>query len=212
MPFHIEERDTYSIIKRFIPEGQTTCSLCSRLRRGILYRVATELGATKITLGHHRDDIIETLYLNLFDAGKLETMPPKLRSKDGRHVVIRPLSAVQERFVRYAELRALPIIRCDLCGAQEDFKRKQKRNFARMGETVAWLYKQHLRRPVVRGAAASPGPTAVRLRGSARIRPDGRGGRRLDWIKTLPHSQEPHKSAESLCYQRHLTNARISPQ
>ena len=133
VPFHIEERDTYSIVKRLIPEGQTTCLLCSRLRRGILYRVATELDATKITFGHHRDDIIETLFLNLFDAGKLETMPPKLRSKHGRHVVIRPLSAVQERFVRYAELRALPIIRCDLCGAQEDFKRKQKRNFCADG-------------------------------------------------------------------------------
>jgi tRNA 2-thiocytidine biosynthesis protein TtcA len=125
---------TQSSIKRFIPEGQTTCLLCSRLRRGILYRVATELDATKITLGHHRNDIVETLFLNLFYTGKLNTMPPKLRSKDGRHVVIRPLSAVRESdLARYAELRAFPIIPCDLCGTQEDFKRKQKRNFCADG-------------------------------------------------------------------------------
>jgi tRNA 2-thiocytidine biosynthesis protein TtcA len=135
VPFHIEERDTYSIVKRLIPEGQTTCSLCSRLRRGILYRVATELGATKIALGHHRDDIIETLLLNLFYTGKLKTMPPKLRSKDGRHLVIRPLSAVRENdLARYAELRAFPIIPCDLCGSQEDLKRKHVKMFLREWE------------------------------------------------------------------------------
>jgi tRNA 2-thiocytidine biosynthesis protein TtcA len=135
VPFHIEERDTYSIVKRLIPEGQTTCSLCSRLRRGILYRVATELGATKIALGHHRDDIVETLFLNLFYTGKLKTMPPKLRSKDGRHVIIRPLSAVRENdLARYAELRAFPIIPCDLCGSQEDLKRKQVKEFLREWE------------------------------------------------------------------------------
>ncbi|MEO6308325.1 MAG: tRNA 2-thiocytidine(32) synthetase TtcA [Nitrospiraceae bacterium] len=135
VPFHIEERDTYSIVKRLIPEGQTTCSLCSRLRRGHLYRVATELGATKIALGHHRDDIVETLFLNLFYTGKLKTMPPKLRSKDGRHMVIRPLSAVRERdLARYAELRRFPIIPCDLCGSQEDLKRKQVKEFIREWE------------------------------------------------------------------------------
>ena len=135
VPFHIEEQDTYSIVKRLIPEGQTTCSLCSRLRRGILYRVATELGATKIALGHHRDDIVETLFLNLFYTGKLKTMPPKLRSKDGRHLVIRPLAAVRESdLARYAELRAFPIIPCDLCGSQEDLKRKEVKGFLREWE------------------------------------------------------------------------------
>ena len=130
VPFHIEQRDTYSIVKRLIPEGQTTCSLCSRLRRGHLYRVASELGATKIALGHHRDDILETLLLNLFYTGKLKTMPPKLRSKDGRHIVIRPLAAIPEDdLARYAKLRSFPIIPCDLCGSQEDLKRKQVKAF-----------------------------------------------------------------------------------
>ena len=126
VPFHIETRDTYSIVKRLIPEGQTTCSLCSRLRRGHLYRLATELGATKIALGHHRDDILETLLLNLFFTGKMKAMPAKLRSKSGRHVVIRPLAYVKEAdLARYADLLQFPIIPCDLCGSQEDLKRKQ---------------------------------------------------------------------------------------
>lgn len=130
IPFHIETRDTYSIVKRLIPEGQTTCSLCSRLRRGHLYRIATEIGATKIALGHHRDDILETLILNLLFTGKLKTMPPKLRSKDGRHLVIRPLAAVREaELALYAERRKFPIIPCDLCGSQEDLKRKEVKAF-----------------------------------------------------------------------------------
>jgi len=138
IPFHIEQRDTYSIVKRLIPEGQTTCSLCSRLRRGHLYRVATELGATKIALGHHRDDILETLLLNLLFTGKLKTMPPKLRSKDGRHLVIRPLAAVHEAdLTLYAERRSFPIIPCDLCGSQEDLKRKQAKAFLREWERKA---------------------------------------------------------------------------
>ncbi len=135
VPYHIESRDTYSIVKRLIPEGQTTCSLCSRLRRGHLYRIATELGATKIALGHHRDDIIETLFLNLFYTGKLKAMPPKLRSKDGRHLVIRPLVFVKESdLARYAELRRFPIIPCDLCGSQEDMKRKKVKAWLRQWE------------------------------------------------------------------------------
>ena len=132
VPFHIESRDTYSIVKRLIPEGQTTCSLCSRLRRGHLYRIARELKATKIALGHHRDDIVETLFLNLFYTGKLKAIPPKLRSKDGQHLVIRPLAFVKETdLARYAELRAFPIIPCDLCGSQDDLKRKKVKTFLR---------------------------------------------------------------------------------
>jgi len=130
--FRIEERDTYSIVKRLIPEGDTTCSLCSRLRRGHLYRVATELGATKIALGHHRDDILETFLLNVLFGGKLKTMPAKLQSQDGCHTVIRPLAYVKEDdLARYAEFRRFPIIPCDLCGSQEDLKRKQVKTMLR---------------------------------------------------------------------------------
>jgi len=135
VPFRIETQDTYSVVKRVIPEGKTMCGLCSRLRRGVLYRLASQLGATKIALGHHRDDILETFFLNLFHGGKLKTMPPKLVSDDGRHVVIRPLAYVEERDLEaYAELRGFPIIPCDLCGSQEQLQRKQVKAMLREWE------------------------------------------------------------------------------
>ena len=118
--FTSRSRTPIRVVKRLIPEGKTMCSLCSRLRRGVLYRVASELGATRIALGHHRDDILETFFLNLFFGGKLKAMPPKLGSDDGKHVVIRPLAYVKESdLARYAEVRAFPIIPCDLCGSQD---------------------------------------------------------------------------------------------
>ncbi len=124
VPFHIIEQDTYSVVKRVIPEGKTMCGLCSRLRRGALYRFAAENGVTKIALGHHRDDIVETLFLNMFFGGKLKAMPPKLKSEDGRHIVIRPLAYVPESEIeRYARAREFPLIPCSLCGSQENMQR-----------------------------------------------------------------------------------------
>ena len=129
VPFRVIEQDTYRVVKRIIPEGRTLCGLCSRLRRGALYRFAAENGITKIALGHHRDDIVETLFLNLFFGGRLKAMAPKLLSEDGRHIVIRPLAYVAERDIeRYARGRAFPLIPCRLCGSQENLQRVAVKN------------------------------------------------------------------------------------
>jgi len=138
VPYKIVEQDTYSVVKRVIPEGKTMCSLCSRLRRGALYKAADEVGATKIALGHHRDDILATFFLNLFHGGQMKAMPAKLRSDDGRHIVIRPLAYVAEADLAiYAEQKAFPIIPCMLCGSQQNLQRKM------VGEMLAEWDKRH---------------------------------------------------------------------
>jgi len=132
VPFHIENQDTYSIVKRLVPQGKTMCSLCSRLRRGILYRVAGELGATKIALGHHRDDMLQTLLMNMFFGARMKGMPPKLVSDDGKNIVIRPLAYVAETDLeRWARHRAFPIIPCTLCGSQDNLQRVQIKQMIR---------------------------------------------------------------------------------
>jgi tRNA 2-thiocytidine biosynthesis protein TtcA len=135
VPFHIETQDTYSVVKKLVPEGKTMCSLCSRLRRGILYRLAGELGATKIALGHHRDDMLQTFFLNLFFGSRLKAMPPKLVSDDGRNIVIRPLAYVAETDLeRWATHRQFPIIPCTLCGSQDNLQRVQMKRMLREWE------------------------------------------------------------------------------
>ena len=182
VPFEILEQDTYSVVKRVVPEGRTMCGLCSRLRRGRLYRYAAENGITKIALGHHRDDIVETLFLNLFFGGRMKSMPPKLLSEDGRHVVIRPLAYVPEREIdRYARAREFPIIPCKLCGSQDNLQRvavkrmlaEWEREFPGRTETIFSAMRNvatsHLADPVAfdfagleqRRAAANTGDTDV---------------------------------------------------
>jgi tRNA 2-thiocytidine biosynthesis protein TtcA len=162
VPFRVVEQDTYSVVKRVIPEGKTMCSLCSRLRRGILYRVAAELGATKIALGHHRDDVLATFFLNLFHGGQLKAMPAKLASDDGKHVVIRPLVYVPEAdLAAYAEVKRFPIIPCTLCGSQDNLQRKV------IGQMLRDWERQH------------PGRTESILRAMTEVRPSHLLDRRL---------------------------------
>lgn len=160
--YDILEQDTYSVVVRAIPEGKTYCGLCSRLRRGVLYRYASEHGITKIALGHHREDIVETFFLNLFHAGKVKAMPPKLRSDDGRHVVIRPMAYCAEADIAaYANTRAFPIIPCDLCGSQENLERARIKSMLRDWED------------------ATPGRVEQILRGLQRVRPSHLADRSL---------------------------------
>ena len=184
VPFRIEEQDTYSVVKRVIAEGATMCSLCSRLRRGVLYRVAGELGATKIALGHHRDDILATFFLNLFHGGTLKAMPPKLVSDDGRHVVVRPLAYVSEEdLIRYSEVKAFPIIPCTLCGSQENLERKK------VGEMLAEWRRRH------------PGRIDSIVRALAHVAPSHLMDRKLfDFAELQSESampETPRRSSES---------------
>ena len=173
VPFHIEDQDTYRIVKDKIPEGKTMCSLCSRLRRGILYRVADELGATKIALGHHRDDILQTFFLNMFFGGRLKGMPPKLVSDDGRHMVIRPLANVAEKdLVRWAAHRRFPIIPCTLCGSQENLQRKQvAAMLAEWERQQAGAQRERLQCVAEHRAVASDGREPLRLQRTESDRP-----------------------------------------
>jgi tRNA 2-thiocytidine biosynthesis protein TtcA len=155
VPFHIIEQDTYSVVKRVVPEGQTTCGLCSRLRRGALYRYASENGISKIALGHHRDDILETFFLNLFHGGTLKAMPPKLLSDNGQHIVIRPLAYCKEKDIaEYARLRAFPVIPCNLCGSQANLQRQAMKEM--LGE---WDKRFPGRRDTIFGALKNVAPS-----------------------------------------------------
>ena len=146
VPFYVIDKDTYSVVKSKIPEGRTTCGLCSRLRRGTLYSFAETIGATKIALGHHRDDIVETLFLNMFYGSRLKSMPPKLRSDDGRNVVIRPLAYCKEKdLIALAEHKAFPIIPCNLCGSQENLQRQNIKAMLHDWEkTTSWASRKYI--------------------------------------------------------------------
>ena len=203
--FRIAEQDTYSVVKRVVPEGATMCSLCSRLRRGVLYRMASELGATKIALGHHRDDLLATFFLNLFHGGKLKTMPPKLVSDDGRHVVIRPLAYVRERdLARYAEMCAFPLIPCTLCGSQENLQRKQISALLR-----EWENRHPGRVESIFNALANVVPTHLldrSLNDFAAVQPDGvpsvDGDRAFDADEALERTQHAISTVVSLAMRR----------
>jgi tRNA 2-thiocytidine biosynthesis protein TtcA len=181
VPFHIEEQDTYSTVKRVIPIGKTMCSLCSRLRRGILYRVAGEIGATKIALGHHRDDVLATFFLNLFNGGTLKAMPAKLVSDDGRHTVIRPLVYVAEQdLVEYAQAKAFPIIPCTLCGSQANLQRQV------IGEMLREWEKRH------------PGRIESIMRALTEVRPSHLLDRNLfDFVNLKPSGRVDNKGEVS---------------
>ena len=162
VPFHILEQDTYSVVKRVIPDGKTMCGLCSRLRRGSLYTYAAKEGFTKIALGHHRDDIVETFFLNMFHGARLKAMPPKLRSDDGKHIVIRPLAYVREREIeRYARTRQFPIIPCNLCGSQDNLQR------------------QAIKQMIAQWESESPGRTDVMFRALQNVSPSQLADRAL---------------------------------
>lgn len=184
VPFRLIEQDTYSVVKRVIPEGKTTCGLCSRLRRGALYRFARENGMTRIALGHHRDDIIETLFLNLFNGGRLKAMPPKLLSDDGHHVVIRPLAyCSEEDITRYARTREFPVIPCNLCGSQPNLQRQAIKEML-----SEWKRRHPGRIENIFRAVANVSPSQLADRELFDFLSLGEGGarQRPDWLERQP--------------------------